>query len=86
MARSTQRIDRLPPGTGEAGKVIMDGSIGTEERYLDDTDAQAQEVLQGVVGQEGSVGEHIDLAALESRMKYQVMDIGEQHRFASGEG
>ena len=86
MARSAQRIHRLLPGTGKAGEVIMDGSIGAEERNLDDADAQAQEVLQGIVGQEGPVAEHIDLAALESRMKYQVMDIGEQHRFASGEG
>ena len=45
-----------------------------------------KEVLKGIVGPEGAVAEHIDLAALEPRMKYQVMDIGEQHRFASGKG
>ena len=64
----------------------MDGSVSTEERNLDDADAQAQEVLKSIVGQESPVGENVHVAAFESRMKYQVMDIGEQHRFASGEG
>ena len=64
----------------------MDGGIGAEERNLDGAYPQTEEVVERFRGQERSVGENVHLAALEPGLKRQVVDIGEQHRFAAGEG
>ena len=64
----------------------MDGRIGTEERNLDDPHPQAEEIVEGFRGQERSVGKNVHVATFEPGLKHQVMDIGEQQRFAAGEG